>query len=84
MLTIAACGRGRAMRARPRRSSSKPSPSCTATTAMPSTRAKLVKLRPAANQKWPGWGGKDWPSCRSSCIGSGDDVAATSRALISG
>ena len=51
---------------------------------MPSTSAKLVKLSPAANQKWPGWGGKDWPSWRSSCIGSGDAVAATSSALMSG
>ena len=58
MLTIATCGRGSAMRARPRRLNSKPSPNCIATTAMPSTSAKLLKLRPAANQNVPGSIGK--------------------------
>ena len=58
MLTIATCGRGSAIRARPSRLNSKPSPNCMAMTATPSTRAKLLKLSPAANQNVPGSAGK--------------------------
>ena len=56
--TIATCGRGSAMRARPSRLISRPSPNSTATTAMPSTSAKLLKLSPAANQNVPASVGK--------------------------
>ena len=48
--TSAASGRGSAIRARPSRLISRPSPNDTASTAMPSTRAKQVNEMPAANQ----------------------------------
>ena len=62
---------------------SSPSPICTPTTAMPSTSEKLVKLRPAANQKVPFDIGKYAPSARNCVIGS-PGCAARSSAWISG
>ena len=62
---------------------SSPSPTWTATTAMPSTSAKLLKESPAANQNVPFSIGKTWPSARSSSIGA-CGFAAMSSAWISG
>src|SRR5690606_40948624 len=82
--TRAAWGRGKAIRARPNRLSSRPLPTDTDNTATPSTREKLVKLMPAANQKLPGSGGKYSASVRSSCSGSDETLAAGSSALMNG
>ena len=81
--TSAACGRGSAIRARPSRLMSRPSPICTPTTAMPSTSAKLLNDMPAANQNVPRCIGKYEPSWRSWVIGSAGE-AAMSSAWISG
>ena len=82
--TIATCGRGSAIRARPRSAISRPSPTSIETTTTPSTSAKLVNERPAANQNEPRAIGKVSPRLISSAIGSGLGLADGSSALISG
>ena len=72
--TSANCGLGRAIRASPSSASSKPSPTEMATTATPSTRAKLLKLMPAANQNWPCLMGKVSLYCCRTAIGSDGGV----------
>jgi len=84
MDTSAASGRGRAIRARPSRSTSSPSPIDTARTAMPSTRAKQVNEMPPANQKFPICGGKKAARARRSSMGFAEGFAAGSRALMNG
>jgi hypothetical protein len=82
--TIATCGRGSAIRARPSSATSRPSPTCTEITQTPSTSAKLVNETPAANQNEPRAIGNVVPSAISSAIGSPLGFAAGSSALISG
>ncbi len=74
METRGAAGLGRAIRARPSRSTSSPSPNETASTAMPSTSEKQVKLMPAANQKLSFCTGKYAVRAFSSSIGSGTEA----------
>ena len=82
--TSANCGRGSAMRARPSSASSKPSPTEIATTATPSTSAKLLKLMPAANQNWPCVIGNVSLYCASTAIGSDGGCAPGSSAWMNG
>ena len=75
---------GSAIRPSPSSATWNPSPTDTAITAVTSTSAKLVKLTPAANQKFPRSGGNAADSSSSAFSGSLASVLCGSIAATSG